>query len=184
MEKKELREKIIKARKAMNSLDKTAADEAILHRLLAYPEYLEAEEIFVYVSLPDEVDTAKLIRSALDAGKLVAVPRVEKKTMNFYRISGKEDLAPGTMGILEPGDGCRLATPGEKALIVMPGLAFDEERNRMGYGGGFYDRYLAGDGAGCRTVAVAYEVQITDHVPCDRHDKKPASIITERRVLK
>ena len=154
---------------------------AVLERICALPEYRDARVIYAYVDCKHEVETRDLILKAMADGKRVAVPKVCGQEMNFYYISSLEhDLEEGYFGIREPKTG----HPAQEtdALLLMPGVAFDEARHRVGYGGGFYDRFLEAN-PGLITAALAFEFQIRKEVPFEDFDIRPAKIVTEKRVL-
>ena len=148
-------------------------------------EYREAETLFVYVDCKHETETSDLIRRAWADGKSVAVPRVLGQEMKFFYIHSLEtDLEDGYFGIREPYE----KEPADEAadrpgsLMVMPGVAFDEARHRIGYGGGFYDRYLEAH-PGLDTIALAFDFQVKEEVPFEPFDILPGKIVTEKRVI-
>ena len=102
--------------------------------------------------------------------------------MIFFRIDGEEDLEPGYFGIREPKQGLS-AADGSNGLMIMPGVAFDRSRGRVGYGGGFYDRYLAAH-PDLFTAAVAFEFQLFDQVPREETDILPRCLITEKQIYR
>ncbi len=153
---------------------------AICKTLLSMDIYQNANCICLYISAKNEVDTTPIIEAALQAGKMVAAPRVRDKQMDFIVFHSMEELELGSFGILEP-TGAEVVTP-EQALLIMPGVAFDMNCNRIGYGGGFYDRYLAEHEAKV-SVAFAYELQMVEQLEVEGFDKKPDMIITEKRVI-
>ena len=125
------------------------------------------------------METAEILKYCLKEGKAVYCPRVTGKEMDFYRISAVEELAAGFHGILEPpGAPERLFRPGKKALMVMPGVVFDRQHHRIGYGGGYYDRYLQGL-QGIVTAALAFSFQVVEEIPAEPHDIRPQIILTE-----
>ena len=136
------------------------------------------------MSFKDEADTASIIDESLRLGKQVALPRVSgKRKMEFFFISGQKDLVTGFMGIKEPAGYCLEASaPSEDALVLLPGLAFDRSGARLGYGGGFYDTYLAKH-AGCKKAALAYSAQIAPEIPTEPVDVKTDMIITEKELI-
>ena len=107
-------------------------------------------------------------------GKSVWFPRVEGSEMNFYLVEQKEDLQPGAYGILEPTG--EYKADGYDGLLIMPGVAFDEECHRIGYGGGFYDKYLEKH-PDLHTIAVAFELQMYRELPFEEHDIKPEKLL-------
>ncbi len=182
--KKEIREKYRKIRKQIRPETRKFADVQIAERLFNYSMYQEAHFIYCYMSFKDEADTASIIDKSLRLGKQVALPRVSgKRKMEFFLINGQKDLAAGFMGIREPAAHCLPApSPAEDALVLLPGLAFDRSGARLGYGGGFYDAYLAKH-AGCRKAALAYSVQIAPTIPTEPADVKTDVIITEKELI-
>ena len=172
---KETKKDLKKAlRKEIKALRAAHTDEQI-HELslgvrdqvLTLPEYQEAEVIYAYVDCKHEVETSDIIRAAWADGKRVAVPKVLGQDMKFFYITSLEnDLEEGYFGIREPFEKHAADETGdeEKALMLMPGVAFDEERHRIGYGGGFYDRFLEAHPKLSR-VALAFEFQVKESVP-------------------
>ena len=179
MNKKHLRQ-LIKDQKSMMSdaeIEKLSASLCLdLYRL---DEYKNASCIFAYVSYNQEVRTRDLIEHALKDGKKVAVPKVYGDMMQFKYISSLNDLQPGYMGIPEPSGDLECADNREDdVLMIMPGLAFDEIGNRVGYGKGYYDRYLAQHNKTMYTkVALAYDFQIVDSIKADAFDVKTDILI-------
>lgn len=167
----------------MPSREREERDRKIRQNLLELEEVRGAESVFSFVSYGTEVDTLELISLFLQQGKLVAVPKVIGEEMEFYQIAGLEQLSPGFQGIPEPPETCPVR--GEEGVMLLPGLAFDGERNRVGYGGGFYDRYLAENGgAGMVTVALAYDFQVVECLSVDDYDWKPDILVTDGRVIR
>lgn len=181
--KKELRKKMRTKRSMLTKEQVEEDSRKIVSRLLETAEYKNTKKVFCYVSFEEEVDTVPFIRQALSDGKRVAVPRVNGKEMEFYRIASLEELQPGYYGILEP-----VTNEIEKELegiLIVPGLAFDAEYNRMGYGGGFYDRYLNQHPSHkLLKAALAYEFQIVSIIETEEHDRKMDMIITPSEVKK
>lgn len=139
-----LRRRFLQERTHITPEKQAERDNEILYRLLTMAEYRHASAVYTYVSRKDEVSTRILIQAAWANGKTVAVPRWQADgTMTFYRIRSWDDLKPGRFGIEEPVDSCPPAPmPDKSALCIVPGLAFDVEGYRLGYGKGCYDRYL------------------------------------------
>lgn len=189
MTKQEARTIMKQKRSAMDSLERRRQNEAIADRLFQLENWKELKWFYPYVSYGTEVDTIAIIRHVLAhpvRGRRlrVAVPRVQGRNMDFYEITSMEELEPGYQGILEPGKTCPRVEAAE-GLMLLPGLAFDRDRNRVGYGGGYYDRYLKSHAnKGLLTVAVAYDFQMVDKIEAQEHDKKPQIIITADRAGK
>lgn len=155
----------------------------ITEMVLGLQEYERADTIFCYVDFRNEVRTRKMIEESWRRKKRVAVPKVERDVMKFCQVRKWSDLKAGYMGILEPEECCEeITTESGNCLMLMPGVAFDKERNRIGYGGGYYDKYLL-QAEGIYKVALAFEEQICEELPCERHDLKPDVLITEKGIL-
>ncbi|MCD8020244.1 MAG: 5-formyltetrahydrofolate cyclo-ligase [Clostridiales bacterium] len=152
-----------------------------LDQLKGLLEFQKAEWIYSYMAIGSEVDTILMISEFIRMGKQVAVPKVEKDVIVFYEIQSIKDCKPGLFGILEP---VSYKAPAEDpGLILLPGLAFDKAGNRLGYGGGYYDKYLKAH-PDFSSVALAFELQLLDDVPCEKHDKQVEYIVTPDRIIK
>ncbi len=181
MNKAELRAYMKKVRKSLSPARIIAYSNEILLRLSEEPCYREADVILSYVSFSSEVDTRFLMRKVLQDGKILAVPKCgnDAHQMDFYRITDTSELAPGHYGILEPTTN-DLVDPkdGRRYLLILPGLAFDEKKNRLGYGGGYYDSFLERY-PGIFTVMIAYELQKVETVETESFDIPADLILTE-----
>lgn len=181
--KKELREKFLKARMELSLEEIEEKSNKIMANLFSLEEFQKAKTVMFYVDAKNEVKTRDAITRALSQGKRVAVPKVKKGFgLLAMEIKGLDELSPGAFGILEP-DGEEGISPKEIDLVVVPGVAFDKNCNRMGYGKGYYDNFLPGLRPEVKKVAVAFEMQIADNLPTDEHDMKMDMIITESRVF-
>ncbi len=180
MEKKEIRTLIYQKRKALAADELEAKSRAICEKLMQMNEFTDAGTIYVYMDCKGEVSTRPLIEAAWKLGKRVAAPKVYGDDMTYYYISSYDDVAPGYYGIPEPVT--EDAASDESALLIVPGVGFDQNRHRCGYGKGFYDRYLAAH-KGHPTAALAFEFQIVDEVPADQFDIFPQYLITEERFF-
>ncbi len=170
MDKKELRKAISAKKRAMTAAEIEAKSAQLAEKLFAHPLYREAPSLYAYLSYNQEVRTGPILRRCLADGKRVAVPKVldEGQRMEFIWLDDLSAVAEGYCKIPEPiADGPVADDP--RALILMPGLAFDRQGGRMGYGGGFYDRYLA-EHPGHPTLALCYGFQLLDHVEMAEHD--------------
>lgn len=156
----------------------------IAKRLFDEPSYRDARFIYCYDSFKDEAGTAAVIEESLRRGKKVALPRVcGNRKMEFFLIKSPADAATGFAGIKEPGQWCPKApVPHEDTLILLPGVAFDRSGARIGYGGGYYDTYLA-DKPECVKAALAYSVQIAPEIPLAPDDIKADMIVTEKELI-
>lgn len=199
--KKMIRQRILKTRDAISPADRARYDLLIRENILNTLKYREADVILAYASYRSEVDTIGLIGQALADGKYVFAPKVSGDEMEFWQITTTEDLLEGYKGIPEPLESISFPEwltekGGYHIMMWMPGVAFDRERHRIGYGKGFYDRYLSrlmnlmekiSDVSGVElsmtTAALAYSCQVLEQIPCDPHDMRPDIVITEKRVL-
>lgn len=176
------RQAVLKKRDALSPAEQERARILITERLLGHQWYYNSDIILCYMSYGSELCTHELIEESLKKGKRVYLPRVEGKDMVFYRIHSLEELVPGFHGIAEPkGDTERYVYSQEQAghtLIIMPGVAFDPYRNRMGYGGGYYDRFLRDkQGLWIRSIAICHKCQMLPEIPWEPHDIKPYQVI-------
>ena len=176
MDKTALRRQIAAQKRALSPAQIECTSAALAERLFVHPLYQNARAIYAYLSYNQEVRTAPILHRAWRDGKRVAVPRVNGERMDFLWITPETVLAPGYGGIPEPVDGARADDP--TALVLMPGLAFDPDGNRLGYGGGFYDRFLAQEPEH-PTVALCYGFQLLPHLAVQAHDLPVDAVISE-----
>ena len=155
----------------------------IFEQLITVPEFKRADRIYTYVSMDNEIDTIMLIDYSLSLEKRVFVPRVSGRDMEFYEISDISELSPGYMGIYEPDINGREPDYSRTGFMCMPGLAFDKSHNRIGYGGGFYDRYLSVENK-LYKAALAYEAQLLESIPAQDGDVRPDMIVTEENIYR
>ncbi|GMQ60024.1 5-formyltetrahydrofolate cyclo-ligase [Vallitalea sediminicola] len=183
MIKKEIRETYLDKRSNMSKDDVTNKSKNIYDKIINSKIYKDCYDLFIYVSNFNEVDTLNIIKKAWNDNKLVAVPKVEEKgIIKFYYINSMKDLRKGKFNILEPITLIE-GVPTAKSLFIMPGVAFDKSKNRIGFGGGYYDRYLFKYRKAFNLIAVCYDYQLLDKVPSDVYDVKPDYIFTELRVI-
>lgn len=175
--KKELRNRILKIRDELSAEDIDVKSSLIADKLKKNKYFLQEKNILIYMNYRSEVITENLISYCVSVGKIIACPRVTGDGwMQFYKISSLDDLEEGYRGILEPKT-VDVFEP-ESALVIVPGVAFDKEGYRIGYGKGFYDRYLDCHKS-YKTIALAYSCQIVDKIPSEEHDIKMMQVITE-----
>ncbi|MCL2337940.1 MAG: 5-formyltetrahydrofolate cyclo-ligase [Firmicutes bacterium] len=185
--KKELRKSVLSARNRLTAEEIKDNSHAVGDRFLTLEAYLRANTVMAYVNFSSEVQTGTIIRDALHRGKKVVVPITDvanKKLTPSQLLHFPEDLIPGTWGILEPRPECvRPVQPAEIDLVIVPGVAFDTSGNRLGYGGGFYDRFLLHTKPDCLYAALAFEMQIRPNVYPGEYDLPVHLLCTEKRVL-
>ena len=159
-----------------------SASAAICGHLTAQRAYQRAAVVLAFVGTKREVDTEAFLRSAWADGKTLCVPRCrEGHLMDLCAIRSYDDLEVGAYGILEPKAGCPLVAAQDIDFAVIPCLTFDRAGNRLGQGGGYYDRLLPL--LRCPTFLVCREKLVVEHVPCDVHDRRCDFLVTERGVF-
>ena len=180
--KRKLRKEMLAARDSLSIEQRQKADLAMADRIIGHQWFYRAEVLLAFVNYGSEISTEEIIAEALRKGKKVFVPKVEGMDMVFYRIELLEELQEGYKGIREPiGDTERFVYENykeAKVLLLMPGVAFDVYGNRMGYGKGFYDRFLA-DKEILQTysIGIGYACQRVPQLPVEEHDLKPYQVI-------
>jgi 5-formyltetrahydrofolate cyclo-ligase len=211
MTKEELRIHMKNKRNSLTPEELLRQNRCIRNRLFESEAYQSCKLLFSYLSFGSEADTWEIVNAALSgkAGnkKRVFLPRVEGKQMNFYEVTDLNSLKKSKFGVPEPDDshqkpylfyrretnpgaiehGKQAVTPEEvpkDMLMLLPGLVFDPSGNRIGYGAGYYDRYLTmNEEAGFRKLALAYDFQVRDSIPAESFDVKVDSIITPERSI-
>lgn len=185
LDKKAIRKLALAARNGLGEAERKKGALLLAERILGHQWFYGAEELLCFVSYGSEIGTGEIISEALRLGKRVYVPKVlsgEDGRMEFYRIEALSQLKPGYRGIPEPSGESEgyLYTPERagRALMLMPGAAFDGRKNRVGYGRGFYDRYLADKRElQQRTIAVGFRCQLVERIPAEDTDIRPCQVI-------
>lgn len=168
MNKQELRQAIRARKRAMTEEDILRRSEILAEKFARSNAYRAAKTIYGYLPYNQEVRTVPMLRRALEEGKRVAVPKVYGDDMKFIYLDDLSQVAKGYAGIPEPvADGP--VAQDETALVLMPGLAFDRAGHRIGYGGGFYDKFLARE-PHHPTVALCYDFQVMDRLETEEFD--------------
>jgi 5-formyltetrahydrofolate cyclo-ligase len=181
-EKAALRLRLKAARASLPPEARRAASQRIMGHLLALPEVAAAGRLFIYLSAGPEVETHDLVRQLLAEGRLVLVPRITRaRRMEAVPLTSFAGLAPGQLGILTPTEG--EDHPGPVDVAVIPGLGFSWHGERLGFGAGYYDRWLAGHVVGLK-VAVAFACQILPDLPTDATDVPMDALLTEAWTLR
>ncbi len=176
MEKRALRREISEKKRALTADAIEARSSLLAQRLFDTRHYRRARSVYAYLSFNQEVRTRPIIERAWADGKRVAVPRVAGDEMAFVWLDSFDGLAISGFGVPEPAEG-EIADD-ESALVLMPGLAFDREGNRVGYGGGYYDRYLARHLDHVK-IALCYDFQLVDAIDAETHDIPADLVITD-----
>lgn len=165
--KSELRKQVLHEMKAISQEQKPAIDQALTERLLHHPFYQEAKVIATYLSFPHEFQTQELIEQVLKDGKKVLIPKTYPKGRMEFVVYNPQQLVKTFFGLLEPQGELEVVEASQIDLIHVPGLAFTTEGCRIGYGGGYYDRYL--EHFTGHTLSTVYPCQVQDFIP-ENHD--------------
>ena len=165
--KAELRKQVLQEMKAIPREQKQAMDQALTERFLKHPFYQEAKVIATYLSFPHEFQTQELIEQALRDGKKVLIPKTYPKGCMDFVVYDAQQLVKTSFGLLEPQGNLEVVAASQIDLIHVPGLVFTTKGYRIGYGGGYYDRYL--EHFTGHTLSTIYPCQIKDFIP-ENHD--------------
>lgn len=176
MDKKELRKKYTKARAEVE--DKEGKDKLIRKNLRELDIYKKAKSVFVFISYRSEVDTRGIIEDILADGKKLLVPLVKGSEMIAVEVKGIDDLEPNKMGILEPKSGDEVT---DVDLTITPGLAFDKRGYRLGYGGGYYDKFFAK--VDTIRMGIGYSDQYVESLVHEDYDKALEYLLTEEGLI-
>ncbi|MEZ3497276.1 MAG: 5-formyltetrahydrofolate cyclo-ligase [Lachnospiraceae bacterium] len=183
--KNRLRAECKQKRTALSDSEKVQMDARLTDRFFASRQYRENDMLFCYVSTEIEVDTREILRRAIADGKTVAVPRCVDGTreMDFYILQDMSALESGSFGVLEPNPAlCRKVTDFSEGLCIIPALAFDKSGYRLGYGKGYYDRFLAKFSG--ETLGLVYDCCFYDSLPHGKFDRAAQWILTESEMYK
>jgi 5-formyltetrahydrofolate cyclo-ligase len=180
MDKKEIRSNMIEKLKQMSIEERENKSKIITGKLIETKVWKEASVIATTIPMDHEINTSFLIKAAWNEDKTIVVPKCIHKTkeMKFYKIMSFSDLEKGYFGIMEPIiSRCEEVVKENIDLIIVPGVAYTKEGNRIGYGGGYFDRYL--ENYNKSFLSLAFQCQIIDKLPCEQHDIHIPFIITE-----
>jgi len=189
-EKAALREQTLRLRKNLNPEYVISSNQAIFQIVTGLEEYNSANTVFCFVSTDDEIDTIPLLRHTLERGKRLAVPRCTGKgVMELCLIRGLDELEPGFYGIREPKRDCPIVTSDKIGFAIVPCVSCDWRGNRLGYGGGYYDRYLSSrfrpDAASAvHTAAICRELLLCESIPVGEYDIPVEMVINESMVYR
>ena len=182
--KKKLRAQTKEMRRSMSPVLKQSLDRKIKNKLLNLWAVREAEVVLCYVSTDIEVDTKELINALFQMGKRVAVPRCEggKSEMNFYFIDSLSQLSPGSFGVEEPASiRENLVTDTQNSVCIVPAFMFDRNGYRLGYGKGYYDRYLSGyEGM---SVGICYTENLQQKLYHGKYDRSVDLVVTDKEII-
>lgn len=180
-EKAALRNAAIEWRKSLSRSEKQRMDFKIQSKVMNLWKFREVSTVLLYCAKPVEIDTKLLIERASALGKTVAVPRCVPGTreMDFYVITSFDDLEKGAFGVLEPiPEKCRKLNDFTSSVCIVPALVYDKQGFRLGYGKGYYDRFLSGYKGNC--IGLAYSDWVKESLPHGKFDRKVDIIVTEK----
>ena len=161
-----------------NNINNKAEKSLVINQKVISSQYFKQSNIIgLYVNISSEVDTSLLINICLK-DKVLALPRVNGDTMDFYLINSINDLKEGSFHILEPKDYCQKIDVNDLDLVIVPGIVFDHDNYRIGYGKGYYDKYFVSGFQGYK-LGLAFSFQYVDHIERDEYDQKLDEVITD-----
>ncbi len=183
MDKKILRKRLIEKRKSLDKVEKAKWDKIISEKIIKSDCFKKAEQVLVFSSTDDEFDTRYIIERCRESYKRVFYPRCIDKdgNMSFFKVDSVGDLTFGSFGILEPKETCKKYIPQENDLVIVPCLSADRQKNRIGYGKGYYDRFLK-DFNGV-SVSPCYDILLEDEIQTDKYDMQINIIVTDKEVI-
>ncbi|MBL8525528.1 MAG: 5-formyltetrahydrofolate cyclo-ligase [Betaproteobacteria bacterium] len=183
--KKALRATVLAARAAMPANVRQSASATAIERVRALPAYRNARSVMTYMSFDTELDTHDFFSGLLRDGKMAALPRIDRtsKQLSVHCVSSPADLVAGVWGIQEPRADLPVVPINDIDMVLMPGVAFDRQGNRLGYGAGFYDRLLSTAGTRPVRVVAAFDEQVVDAVPHDDTDQRIHILVTPTQIL-
>jgi 5-formyltetrahydrofolate cyclo-ligase len=187
MMKSRLRQELRHRMGELTSMVRYARSLAACKHLVQQPEFLSADVVMIFLSLPDEVDTAALALAAWQMNKTVCAPKVDwehRRMMPVEIISLDTNVKAGLYDVQEPVDESRPIPLEMLNLVVVPGVAFDRQGRRLGRGGGFYDRFLAQPGLSAMTCGLALREQILEDLSSEPHDQNVKMLVTDEEVLR
>lgn len=185
IDKKSLRKEMRARRKSLTEFERQTFSTEIVEKFLTQEIYQTSKIIMAYVSMTEEVQLQKIFVDVFNSKKILAVPFiVGKGEMLAVQVPNFDVLQVGEFGILTVREGLRHFIDAEKInCVIVPGAAFDIHKNRLGLGGGFYDKFLP-RAVNAKKIALAYDFQIMDAIPTEPHDSPVDMIITEKRIIK
>lgn len=186
LSKKNLRKRIISLRDSVSRNLRDIKSRIIALKLFESEYYKNAGCILLFYSFGSEVDTRPVIDNALSDNKRIILPRIKDKNIieTYFVTNPEKELQSGYFGIMEPvPERCKKASPGEADLALIPGVCFDRKLNRLGYGGGFYDRLIPELNKEVLKISLCFDMQVIENVPVSDYDMKIDMIITEKEIL-
>ena len=184
--KKGIRKELTEKRKMLSGPEKEKYSFELYQNICSLDEFKNADTVMSFWPLENETDVKKINKAVLDMGKTLALPLCEKKSpdMNFRIIRSFDELEKGSYSIYEPKECCPIFMPKDdgKTVCLVPALGYDNEGFRIGYGGGYYDRYLSK--YGITAIGVVYHPFITAKLPRSEFDKAVHILVTDREIIR
>ena len=185
LQKNELRKQYLEKRKAIPQEQKSEYDSAICKRIMATASFRYSTTVLVYSALPSEIDLTELVNASYAMGKRVAFPRCVPDTpfMNFHFVDDVSALTKGSFSIMEPAADAPIWRPSsnDRAICIIPAVIFDAEGHRIGYGKGYYDRYLSGKPI--QRIGVIYDQLMVKELPHGKYDLSVDFIVSEKKLI-
>jgi 5-formyltetrahydrofolate cyclo-ligase len=186
-ERQRLRKQILGARDLMSASERHEKSGSAIQNFWSLPQMKHWSTLFIYVNFRSELETLELIQLCLSQEKRVVVPLVDASAVSMIPLQiqdPEKDLVPGYYGIPEPDpQKSRPVAAREIDAAIIPGSVFDINGGRLGYGGGYYDRFLVNDAPQAKRVGFAFEMQVVENVPVQPHDQPLDILITEKRIV-
>ncbi len=179
-----LRASCLARRAVLTTVKRRQMSATIAKHVCAMPAFRDSQTVMLYMALPQEVQTAAILAASLYQGKRITVPVVKPHGLVAVELpAGQLQFQPGPFGILEPAVSTATISPQDINCVIVPGIAFDRRGARLGFGKGYYDRFLCRLPATTHVCGLAFSLQIVQHVPDMPHDVRMQSLVTEQGVL-
>ena len=182
--KSDIRKRIQNKRNSLPIRDRNKRSKIIAEKFFGTAYYNNSNKILIFYPFRSEIDVTIIIRQALENKKNIILPRIHGQELKLFYVDNlKKQLERGAYGIMEPAtDLCRPAKISDIDLVVVPGISFDKNLNRLGYGGGYYDRLLLCIPEGVKKIALCFDIQVVDSIPVSEHDIKVDILITDTKI--
>jgi len=182
--KSDIRKRIQNKRNSLPIRDRKKRSKIIAEKFFGTAYYNNSNNILIFYPFRSETDVTIIIRQALENKKNIILPRIHGQELKLFYVDNlKKQLERGAYGIMEPTtDLCRPAKISDIDLVVVPGISFDKNLNRLGYGGGYYDKLLLRIPEGVKKIALCFDIQVVDSIPVSEHDIKVDILITDTKI--
>ena len=182
--KRDIRKRIQNKRNSLPIWDRKKRSKIIAEKFFGTAYYNNSNNILIFYPFRSEIDVTIIIRQALENKKNIILPRIHDQELKLFYVENlKKQLERGAYGIMEPIIGlCRPAKISDIDLVVVPGISFDKNLNRLGYGGGYYDKLLLHIPEGVKKIALCFDIQVVDSIPVSEHDIKVDILITDTKI--